>query len=196
MRGFRLAGTVQVALAALALVGTGLTYSSFSSSVDSGGNRFAVGTVALGDNDLNGTLLQLTDAQPGATDTGCIRVLYTGTLPASVRLYATTGGTLVPYLNVVVTRGTDSAPAFDSCTGFTADQVDYLGLGLGVVYSGTLGSFPSTWLTGVQDASSSATETWTTDEPHSYRISVTLGSDTAAQGQSGTASFVWEARNL
>lgn len=195
MRCARFAGTAQVALAAMALFGTGLTYSSFSSSAESAGNSFAAGTVALGDNDLNGAMLQLTAAQPGGTDTGCLRVVYTGTLPASVRLYATTSGALVPYLTVTVTRGVDNTPAFDSCDGFVADGTDYLGLGQGVVYSGTLGSFPSSWLTGIEDASPSATETWTTDEPHSYRISVTLGSDTAAQGQSGSASFVWEARN-
>lgn len=195
MRGIRFAGTTQVALAALALFGTSLTYSSFSSSVNTASNNFAAGTVALGDNDVDGSMLQLTSAQPGNTDSACIRVRYTGTLPASVRLYATTSGTLVPYLNVVVTRGVDTAPAFDSCTSFTPDGTNYLGLGNGIVYSGTLSSFPSTWTTGLVDATSSTTETWTGTEDHSYRISVTLGSDTGAQGKSGTASFVWEARN-
>lgn len=195
MRGIRFAGTTQVALAALALFGTSLTYSSFSSSVNTAGNSFAAGTVALGDNDADSSMLQLTGALPGATDTGCLRVLYTGTLPASMRLYATTSGALIPYLTVTVTRGIDNTPSFDSCDGFVADQTNYLGLGDGVVYSGALSSFPSTWTTGLVDATSSTTESWATNEVHSYRVSVTLGSDTGAQGKSGTASFVWEARN-
>lgn len=195
MRGSRLVGTLQAALAALALFGTGVTYASFSSAATSAGNRFAAGTVSIGDNDANGSMLQLTGAQPGGTDTGCIAVTYTGTLAAGVRLYATTSGALPAYLSLTVTRGVDSSPAFDACVGFVPDTTDYLGSGPGVLYSGTLASFPATWASGLIDATAASPETWTTNEIRSYRISITLSSNTAAQGQSGAATFVWEARN-
>ena len=71
-----------------------------------------------------------------------------------MRLYASVTGTLPQYLNVTVTRGSGAA-GFDNCTGFTADAGDY-GYGPGgVVYSGTLQAFPSTYAAGI---------TWTDGE--------------------------------
>lgn len=195
MRSSRLLGTLQVALAGLALLGTGVTYASFSSAATSAGNRFAAGTVRIGDNDANGNMLQLTSALPGGTDTGCIVVTSTGTLAADVRLYATVSGTLSAYLSLTVTRGIDSSPAFDSCVGFVPDTTDYLGAGQGVVYFGGLAGFPADWTGGLVDATAASPETWTTNESRSYRFSVTLASDATAQGKSGGATFVWETRN-
>jgi hypothetical protein len=181
---------------ALALLfGRGITYSAFSESTSGASNRFAAGTVDLGDNDAGETMLELADAQPGAADTGCIRVSYTGSLPAAVRLYATTSGTLASYLDLVVTRGVDTTPAFDACEGFVADGPDYLGLGAGVVYDGTLAAFPGAWAAGVVDPPTGGVESWTTGEVRSYRLSVTLADDVAAEGTSASASFSWEARN-
>src|SRR5829696_5162970 len=65
-----------------------------------------------------------------------------GSLASTVRLYGTTGGSgLADYLNVKVTRGTQPAPSFSSCAGFTADAADHRGLGAGVLYDGTLTGF-------------------------------------------------------
>ena len=62
-----------------------------------------------------------------------------------VHLYDTVGGTgLATYLNLTVTRGTISGtPAAGSCTGFTADTTAWSGAGAGVIYNGTLASFPA-----------------------------------------------------
>jgi hypothetical protein len=187
--------TVGVVAVAVAAVTTGVTYSAYSSATNGSGNRFAAGTVTLGDNDTDTTMLALTDAQPGATDTGCILVTYEGTLPASVRLHATVTGTMAPYLQLTVTRGTDTTPSFDACTGFAADDTDYLGQGPGIVYSGTLASYPASWSTAIADPPAGPVESWTTGEVHSYRLSVTLANDAAAAGTSATAAFTWEARN-
>ena len=187
--------TLAVVAVVVAVVTSGVTYSAFSSSTTGSGNRFAAGTVDLGDNDTDTTMLQLVDAQPGAADTGCIVVTYSGTLPASVRLFATVTGTLAPYLNLTVTRGIDTTPAFDACTGFVPDTTDYLGVGAGVVYSGTLAAYPSDWGTGVLDPPVGPVEAWGTGEVRSYRVSVSLANDVGAQGKSATAAFTWEARN-
>lgn len=178
-----------------ALLGRGITYSAFSGSASGSANRFSAGTVNLGDNDEGEMMLQLAGAQPGAADTGCIRVSYTGTLPATVRLHATTSGALAAFLAVVVTRGVDTTPEFDQCGGFVPDNVDYLGLGDGVVYSGTLAGFPAGWAAGLLDPPTGTVESWVTGEVHSYRVSVTLANDAAAEGASASASFSWEARN-
>lgn len=187
--------TAAVVAVIVAVPATGVTYSAFSSSTTGSGNRFAAGTVNLGDNDAGTTMLALTEAQPGATDTGCIVVTYEGTLPATVRLHADVAGTMAPYLELTVTRGTDTTPAFDACTGFVPDNTDYLGLGNGVVWSGTLASYPGDWAAAVVDPPVGQVESWTTGESHSYRLSITLADDVAAEGTSATAAFTWEARN-
>jgi hypothetical protein len=112
-----------------------------------------------------------------------------------VRLYGSTSGTgLDQYLDVVVTRGTISAGAFDSCTRFVADALNYIGAGPGVIYSGTLQGFPDTFAAGLVDPLVFP-EVWTSGETHAYRSTVTVQSNSAAQGRNATQTFTWEARN-
>ncbi|MDQ3990996.1 MAG: CalY family protein [Actinomycetota bacterium] len=171
------------------------TYSAFSATATNDGNTFAAGTVVLGDNDAGGAVLSLDNAKPGDTSVGCIRVIASGSLESTVRMYAAVTGTLGPYLTLTVTRGTDASPSFKSCQGFSPDDADY-GLGApGRIFSGPLSSFPSDWGTGVADPPSGTPEVWTTDEAHSYRFHITLQDDNAAQGRSSTVTFTWEARN-
>ena len=175
------------------------TWAAYVATTESTANSIASGTVTLSDNDSGGSLVSLSNALPGATDSGCIRVRYAGSLAASVRLYGTTTGTgLDRYLDVIVTRGSysPSTPSFDSCTNFQPDATDYLGAGAGVIYSGTLESFPDNWNTGVVDPTSGSPESWGTDEVHVYRVEVTLQNNIAAEALSATQTFTWEARNL
>lgn len=189
----RLRPTLLVVLVTLAALASGMaTHSALSQSTAVGGNGFATGTVDLEDNDAGQALLSLTAAEPGATDTSCTQVTYNGTLDAAVRLYGAVSGALAPYLQVTVTRGTDSSPAFGDCTGFVAEDTDHIGAGAGVLYEGTLAGLPTTWDAGVNDGP----DTWTTGSGHSYRVSVTLANDVAARGLTADATFVWEARNL
>jgi len=172
-----------------ALAGVG-SYAAFTSTTTNTGNSFSTGTVAIADNDLDGAMLALTNAKPADSDTSCIRVSYTGSLAATVRLYSTQTGTLPQYLNLTITRGT-GATAFDNCTNFTADGTNYIGQGNGVIYNGTLGSFPTTYAAGLVDPDSS----WTNGEQPWYRFVVSVQDTNAAQNLSGTAGFTWEARN-
>jgi len=190
----------KLAISALIVGLTGLvagaaSWSAFSGTTTNAGNTFASGTVALSDNDSNGTLLSLTDAVPGATATGCIKVTYSGSLSGEVKLFGSVSGNLGQYLTLKVTRGTDSG-TFPNCN-FTADTRDYIGQGAGVIYNGNLSSFPSSYAAGITDPdnSSGGTETWTSPETHAYKLEVTLQNNSAAQGQSATADFTWEARN-
>jgi hypothetical protein len=107
-----------------------------------------------------------------------------------VRLYGTVTGTAAAHLILTVTRGTDSSPSFDSCANFTADATDHIGAGPGVVWTGLLSTFPSTWAAGVVDPA-----TWTTSEAHSYKFVVSPVDRAAAEGLSSTFSPSWEARN-
>ncbi len=168
------------------------TWAALSGSTANAGNSFSAGTVALTDNDGGSTsMFTFTNQRPGVVDNSCIRVNYAGTLSATVKMYASVSGTLAPYVNVTVTRGTESSPTFDTCGGFTADAINYNGLGNGVLYSGPLSSFPTTYAAALADPAA----TWTSGTAASYRFSVQIADDNAAQGLDSQATFTWEARS-
>ena len=187
------AGLATLAVLAVA-AGIG-TWAAFSSATTNTGNAFRAGSVTIGDNDAGGSVLSLTNAQPGATDTGCVVVTYTGSLPATVRLYGQTAGTgLDAYLTLKVTRGSIASPSFRSCTGFAADATDYIGSGAGVVYNGTLQGFPSSYATGLADPPG-APAAWAQNDAHAYKFEITLQNNSAAAGKTATQDFLWEAQN-
>jgi Concanavalin A-like lectin/glucanases superfamily len=190
----RRAAHVAAAGVGLAAVSATVALGAFWSTTSNSGNSLQTGTVTIRDNDLSAAMLSLIGARPGSTDTSCIEVEYTGTLPSTVRLYATTAGTIAPYLTLTVTRGTMPS-AFDSCTGFEADGTNYVGAGLGVVYSGSLSAFPTSYASGLVDPYATPPEEWTTGEKHAYRFVVSLDDVSAAQSKSGSATFTWEARS-
>lgn len=189
-RGRRILASMLV-VAATALVVGGVTFAAFSRTTNNPSNSFAAGTVQIGDNDSGSAMFTIASLAPNDTRTRCIRVTRSGSLTAGVKLYGSAGGALAPYLNLVVTRGDDSAPTFPSCNGFSPDSSNYIGAGPGVLYSGPLNGYPASWAAGIVDP----TAGWTGGEAHSYRFALTLSSDPAGQGQSATASFSWEARN-
>ena len=117
-----------------AVTGTG-TYAAFSGTTANPSNAFAAGTVTISDNDAGGSLLSLSNATPGNSSTGCIKITYSGSLNGNVHLYGSSTGSLPSYLTLTVTRGTDSSPSFASCSNFTADSTNYIGSGAGVIYS-------------------------------------------------------------
>jgi predicted ribosomally synthesized peptide with SipW-like signal peptide len=182
-------------LGGLAAVSGAATYSAFSSQTSSTGNSFAAGTVLITDNDVDTAMLSLSNAQPGDSDTSCLLVSYSGSLPSTVKLYGSIAGTLAPYLTLTITRGTDPDPIFDDCVNFQPDGTDYLGAGNGVIYQGALSGFPAGYATGLVDPLAASPETWTAPESRVYRFVVSVVDDNGAQGQSATASFTWEARN-
>jgi hypothetical protein len=174
------------------------TWAAFKAITTNAGNSVSSGTVALSDDDQGAAMLTLSNAQPGDSDTSCIVVTYNGSLASRVRLYGTTSGTgLDPYLDLKVTRGTISSPAFDSCTGFNADSTEYLGAGqgAGVIYNGSLQGYADDYATGLVDPYNTAPESWTTGEAHAYKVEITLQGNPTAAGKNATETFVWEARN-
>lgn len=178
-----------VAFVATSLVWSGGTFSSFNRTSSMPGNSVRAGTVVISDNDAGTALLSASGLMPGASTTTCLRVTYSGNAASTVRLYGTIGGTgLATYLTLTVTRGTFSGtPGAGSCTGFTADS------GGGVLYNSTLGSFPTTTGTAINDPAAS----WTNGDSRGYKLTLTLpsGVASAAQGKTATADFIWLAVN-
>jgi hypothetical protein len=199
----RRAGRIAVKLAATAAVLAlcallaSATWSNLNATASNPSNSVVAGTVKIASNSGSSAVLSLTNAKPGAVTTGCIAVTYSGTLPANVKLYGTGGGTgLNQYLTLIVTRGTFSGtPASGSCTGFTADTTNYISQGPGVMYSGALANWPATAATAQVDPTAASPESWTTGEVHGYQLQVTMGSNTAAQGLTGTETFTFQADN-
>ena|SRR5215210_4747192 len=190
---------IATAMAVLVLGGlaVGSTWSAFNHLSSNPGNSFEAGTVTLGDDDGGSAMFDaLTNLKPGDSSTRCIVVTYSGSLPASVRLHGTTGGTgLDSYLNLTVTRGTKSS-GFSGCGDFNADGTTYIsGKPAGVVYDGTLAGYPDSSAAGIVDPVAGSPESWTNNESHAYRFQVTVQNDAAAAGKTATQVFRWEAQN-
>jgi hypothetical protein len=181
------------------LVALGLTagvtvlgaFSAFSATTASSGNAIATGTVALEDNDAGSVLYNVTNAKPGDSVEKCIRVAYTGSIASAVRIYAPDAvGTLGQYVDLTVEAGTQAAPTFPDCSGFTADGAP--------LFSGTLAGFAGThndWASGVSTLPASASS-WNLNDAVVYRIVATVQDNQNASGLSTNPhSFVWEARN-
>lgn len=138
---------------------------------------------------LTQRLFSLANAKPGAVARGCVLVTYTGSKPARVVLYGRTKGTgLDRHVDLTVRRGRMVRKAFK------ADGKNYLRLGGGVIYSGTLQLYPDSAGSGLKDAAKRAPERWTRGESHAYEFVVTLRDTNLAQGLTALQAFTWRAR--
>jgi hypothetical protein len=176
-----------VALAVLALVGGAAVFSAFSSTSASSTNTFVAGTVALSSDGSGSSLFDLPNMKPGDNTSWCVQVSYTGTLAATVGLSGTETGNLAQYVTATIVRGTfpGSPPANNACTGFTPDTTG------SAVWTGVLNTVPTAG-TPLLDAGS-----WTAGTSHVYEITIALPTNAvdAAQGQTATAGFTWQAQN-
>ncbi len=166
------------------------TFSAFTSTTTNSGNVFSAGTVVIGDNSSGGVIYNFTGQKPGVAQTGCIKVTYTGSLPATVSLYtASSSGTLGQYVTLTIDKVTySSAPTFPSC-GSPSSSTQ--------IFSGTLSGFTTSdtnFATGVQAFPASQTQ-WNQNDSLYYRFTLTLQSNNSAQGLSSTTGFTWEADN-
>jgi hypothetical protein len=204
-----LAGAVPVGLVLSMALTWSSTHAAFSASTANPGNSWQTGSVALADNDSNTALFQSaveTGLVPGATRSRCIRLDYTGDVPADIRMYVGTpaGGatTLDSYLVMSVERGqnvTASTTVAPDCTaGFTqnttrtflfntrqandplADQAATL----------TALRTRADYTTGLSLGTPVAPGTSLT-----LRISYLVKDDNNAQRSRSDATITWEARN-
>jgi hypothetical protein len=188
-RTWRALRTLMV-LAAIGGLATLGAFSAFSSQANNPNNRVSSGTVTLGDNDGGVALYDFTDAKPGDSETSCIRVAYTGSLDANVRLFTPdTIGSLGQYVNLTIEPGSQASPSFPSCTNFTADGA--------AIFNAALSTFPTTYSGGVVDFPG-ATSAWENGDAVVYRVTATLSASAAdaAQGlTTGLHTIRWEAQN-
>jgi hypothetical protein len=188
-RTWRALRTLMV-LAAVGGLATLGAFSAFSSQASNPNNRVSSGTVTLGDNDGGVALYDFTDAKPGDSQTSCIRVAYSGSLDANVRLYTPdTIGSLGQYVNLTIEPGSQASPSFPSCTNFSADGA--------AIFNAALSTFPTTYSGGVVDFPG-ASSVWENGDAVVYRVTATLSASApdAAQGlTTGLHTIRWEAQN-
>jgi hypothetical protein len=177
---------VVAVLGGLAAVGA---YSAFSATTSNTGNQFVTGDVSIGNNAVS-PLYNVTAGKPGVASTDhCIKVTYTGTLPATVKLYrsAFSGGStpnLSTFVTLNVTKGTGTQ---EDCSDFS---------GATSVYSTLLSGFATDWTGGMALTNASSAAAWGQNDSVTYKFSTSVADDNNAKGLStGTHSFTWEARN-
>ena len=178
-----------------ALVSAGIvgqaSYAAFSAQTSNTGSSLGVGTVALSDDDSGTAMFAATNLRPGSTGSRCIVVTSTGTLPSSVKLYATSPATtraLSSHVNLTILQG--SGGTFASCSGFTQPSSG------SSVFTGTVASFTGTavsYATGL----GSWSPTGTASESRTFQVTYTVSSTIPDSAQGGTASFglTWETQN-
>lgn len=169
------------------------TWSAFTATTTNSGNSYSAGTVVISQHAGATTLYNGSNKGPGASyqTVACVRVTYTGSLAASVRLYASSGITNGTLFNLKVERGSGitSPDNTMNCTGFTASST---------AYNGNIGSFGTTYAAGV-DGKNGGTA-WANGDSVDYRFTISVNDDTTPNGHNsavstGTHSFTWEARN-
>lgn len=183
----RVLSTLTLLAATAACAGAGV-FAAFSATTDNTGNEITSGTVTLADNDAGQVLYTVANAAPGTSVTRCIQVTYTGSLRSEVRLYTpSTIGALGPYVDFEIQPGTQAAPSFADCAGFTADGA--------ALFSGTLSGFAGahgSWAGGVPVEPAD----WTNGQAVVFRVTATVRDDQAAAGLgTGAHALVWEARS-
>jgi Camelysin metallo-endopeptidase len=174
------------------MVGTIAGFGVFAAFTDTnfnGPNEIASGTVRIDDNDTGVALYNVANRKPGDSSSRCIRVTYSGSLGAAVKLYVSSGITNGTLYNLQIERGSFGGAFAADCTGFTAATT---------AYNGQLGSFPTTYGTGVDGKDAGAA--WATSDAVDYKFTITQNDDTTVGAHrtvksSGDHTFTWEARN-
>ena len=174
---------IAVALLMLTILIVTRSHAAFSDTTVNPSNSFASGSVVITDDDSGTALFTASAMSPGNPVVDCIEVTYAGTLtPADVRMYGTSSGALAPFLDTTIEIGTGGV--FGNCAGFTPTST---------LYTGTLDNYSTThtnWATGLAAFTAAANPTVRT-----FRFTVDVQNNPAAQGLSATAAFTFEAQD-
>jgi hypothetical protein len=167
----------------------GTSRSAFSDTTENTSNTVSAGTVAIVDDDTGSAMFTVSGMAPNDVETECITVTYNGDLTpsAAIQLYrsaANTGTGLDQYLDMVIEVGTGGA--YGNCTGFTPTSTIFTG--------NTLQYFSNNHLAYGSAVSTAWTPTGA-GQSRTFRFSLTLQDNNAAQGLNTTFGFTWEARS-
>lgn len=165
----------------------GASRAAFSDTTANDSNSLSAAGVVLDDDDSGTAMFSVSGMKPGDSQVKCIQVTYNGTITtgAPVQLYrsaAQTGTGLEAYLNATIEVGTGGSSS--SCAGFAGSSI----------YSGTLGDF----LDNRTSYATALSTTWTptgSGQSRTFRVTLALQDDNAAQTKTVNFGFTWEARS-
>lgn len=185
--------TTTAALLAVATIGWGTADAAFLATASSGSNSWATGTVTFGANSPATALFTVTGAIPGSTGSSCVKLTYTGSLAAQVRLFVASGGLtgtgLGSYLTLQINEGSGNNA---DCSDFVQSANAYNPTGTSDSTK-TLAAFAgasTNHATGV-----SAWNNVATNATRTYQFVYFLQGDNAAVSKTANATFTWEARS-
>ncbi|MFN8052558.1 MAG: hypothetical protein U0Q22_14020 [Acidimicrobiales bacterium] len=186
--GFLVALPMAMSMLGVSAIVWSSSSAAFSATTSNPGNSWSTGTVGLSDDAASAAMFSVPSLLPGDTGSKCIKLTYTGSQNAVVKLYnlGATGATLQPYIDLVITEGTGGT--FGSCTGFSSTST---------IYTGALDAFV-TGKTNYASGVGSATQMNTSATTRTYKIDWTFNAaaPNTLQGQSATVTFAWEARGV
>ena len=187
--------TLVAVAASAALAGLGSVSAAFSTTTDSPGNQVSSGSVTI-DDDSSATSPMFVASRdgnlaPGESAVRCVRVSYTGSLEAQVKLYARSSTLDAAAFDVTVERGSGMSHGAPRCTGFTPSSTAF-----GPARADT---FPFDYAGGVFGRDGGTT--WTTGTEVDYRVTLTARDDATENGRetsrtTGDSEFVFEARSV
>lgn len=169
---FRAAAALGAMLLAALMIMTA-SRAAFTDTTDNSGNSWSAGTVVLDSAPVT-ALFTATGVAPGYTQTECIDVIYTGTLPSTAKLTSITGSGdagLQANLDVTIDRWSGAG-----CTGTEVANV---------------------W-TGDLATPVDGETAWAATNPTTYSYEITVSMDSAVtdnglQGTTAGATFEWTA---
>jgi len=178
-------------VAVVAALGVFGTFAAFTATTTNTGNQISSGTVKIDQHAGATTLYNVSNAGGGASTSGCVRVAYTGSLAASVRVYASAGITNGSAFTLLVERGSGLTPSGNSCAGFTPAST---------LYTGTLGAFATSYATASGQSGKAAGAAWALNDTVDYRFTITNPDDPTPNARttalaSGAHSYTFEAQN-
>lgn len=174
----------------LAAVGVLLVQGSeaaFTASTDNKGNIVEAGTVVLSDSGAGTAMFNVGNVNGGQTITRCIKVDYSGSLTADIKLHGKATGNISPDKDLAPGLAT----TIELGSGVKADCSDFAPAG-SPSFTGPLSSFVAahsgygSGIAGYANATSGTTK--------SYRITMTVSNENKYQGTSAGVDFTWEAQ--
>jgi len=167
------------------------SYSAFTATTTNGANSWSAGTVTISSSP--GTaMFTASGLKPGNNGTACVKVTYTGSLAAVVKLYLKnsdlTGTGLGQYLTFQVNEGSGNNA---DCSDFVQSVNDYNPTGMSDTTKTVAGfnTLAHDYSTGL--SSWSATQNGT----KTYEFLWQLQDNSSAAGLTANATFTWEADN-
>ena len=162
---------------------------TFTATTVNSSNTFTTGAVVLGDNDSATSMFAVTGLTRGSTGSACIKVSYSGSLAANVRLYGASfseTNSLGSYITFQVEETTgNGTTTFPSCAGIGA---------VTTLFNSTLSSFSTTY-TNFGNGLSAWAPSASASRDYRFTYTVSASAPNSTMNSTAAITLIWEAQN-